>query len=569
MYIFYDTETSGLERDFAQVLQIALVVTDDDLNIVSSKKIECRLSPWVVPGAGALLTTHFTKDDLTNRDHSGYEMMQEIDQWIRAQGSPMIFGGFNTLGYDEDVFAKNLLSNMLDPALTQTAGNTRFDVLNAVQAVAAYMPGALKLDVLSEKGNTVMKLSVVAEQNGVDLSKEAAHDALNDIRATVGVARVVKTVAPKIWEHMHKLATKEGVDAFMAENDVFTHTAVFFGKNKPIVATSVALRGHRTQILFDVTQDPAPFLSMTPEQLKQVFEQQAKKPAKDAPPQQQFFRLVRKDQQPVMMPLDMSAAVLPAQFDEKIAAERAAAIKANKQFQENVRLAAQMFKDDKDAKAEQKRAAKAQAPAAPEGDAPAAKPKRKASKSASAPQATTPPPPKTPEVPEERMQEIFRSIGEWQKEFRTAPSWKDRVALADGFAARFAAEIAEYPPVGRMATYATRIIFENAPEALGPQRQLDMKREIAATVLDPDPEARWTTVGKALKEIADIEKDRAEKKKNKWDDVPAERLEELKRYYASIEKEYAPYLPAKANDNAPAAPAAAPAKPKKSGIKPR
>lgn len=551
MYIFYDTETSGLERDFAQVLQVALVVTDDDLNIISSKKIECRLSPWVVPGPGALLTTKFTAEDLHNRENSGFQMMQDIDRWVRAQGWPLIFAGYNTLGYDEDVLAKNLLVNMLDPGLTQAAAadgrrNTRFDVMNAVQAMQAYMPGALKLDVLSEKGNAVTKLSVVAEQNGVALNKDEAHDALNDIRATVGVAKVIKNAAPDIWAQMHKLATQEGVDAFMADNKVFTHTAVYFGKNKPMVATSVAMRGHRTEILFDLSLDPAPYLSMTAEQLKTAIEQQSKKPAKDAPPPVAPFRFVRKDQQPVMMPLDMSEPVLPPQFDEKTALARAEAIKANAQFQENMKLAAQMVREEKALAAAAPKVPKA--PKAPK-QAGTKRKSAQASVPAAAPETSAPPPappvqqPPKVEIPEERMKEILSIVAPWKQEFRDATSWAEKAAVAEAFAARFAPEIAEYPGLARLGNYATRIVFEQSPEALTPQKQLDMKRDIAAMVLSPDPEARWMTVAKAYAEIDTIEKDRAEGKKNKWDDIPAERLAELKRFYASIEKEYAPYLP--------------------------
>jgi oligoribonuclease (3'-5' exoribonuclease) len=40
VFVFYDTETTGLDRDFTQILQIALVFTDDDLNILSISGID-------------------------------------------------------------------------------------------------------------------------------------------------------------------------------------------------------------------------------------------------------------------------------------------------------------------------------------------------------------------------------------------------------------------------------------------------------------------------------------------------------------------------------------------------
>ena len=232
MYIFYDTETSGLGKDFTQILQIALVFTDDNLNILASKKVDCRRSPWVVPSPGALLTTGFTPDDLKNSKNSNFEMMQEINQWVHSQYWPVIFAGYNSIEYDEPVLAQNFHMNLLDPGLTTAASpangqkNSCFDVMTAVQAVQAYSPGALKLDILNEAidPQPSVKLSLVAQQNGVLLSKEDAHDAMNDIKATVGVAKVVKKVAPQIWDHLHTLTTREGVEDFMAKNNVFTNT---------------------------------------------------------------------------------------------------------------------------------------------------------------------------------------------------------------------------------------------------------------------------------------------------------------------------------------------------------
>src|SRR3989304_1097145 len=120
MFVFYDTETTGLDKDFTQILQIALAFTDDDLNILSSKKLECRTSPWVVPSPGALLTTRFAPDDLKNNKYSNYEMMQEVKAWICEQHWPLTFVGYNSIGYDEPVLAQNLYQNLLDQGLTSS-----------------------------------------------------------------------------------------------------------------------------------------------------------------------------------------------------------------------------------------------------------------------------------------------------------------------------------------------------------------------------------------------------------------------------------------------------------------
>ena len=56
-YIFYDTETTGLETAFAQILQFAAIKTDENLNELERFDIRCRLQPHIVPSPGAMLVT--------------------------------------------------------------------------------------------------------------------------------------------------------------------------------------------------------------------------------------------------------------------------------------------------------------------------------------------------------------------------------------------------------------------------------------------------------------------------------------------------------------------------------
>lgn len=48
-FIFYDTETTGADRCFDQILQFAAVLTDDGLNVVDSFEIRSRLLPHIAP----------------------------------------------------------------------------------------------------------------------------------------------------------------------------------------------------------------------------------------------------------------------------------------------------------------------------------------------------------------------------------------------------------------------------------------------------------------------------------------------------------------------------------------
>lgn len=505
MFIFYDTETSGLDKDFSQILQIALVFTDDNLNILSSKKIECRRSPWVIPSPGALLTTGFTPEDLKKSKNSHYEMMQEVDEWIRSQYMPVIFSGYNTLGYDEPVLAQNLHQNLLDPNLTTLRSpatgetNGRSDIMVLVKAVAMYMPEALKLDTLNDYGSASLSLLNVAKQNGVPLGDHDAHDAMNDIRATIGVAKVIRKAAPQIWDQMTALATPAGVDDFMSKNKVFTHSFMAYGKVRSAVVTNIATRdGDTTEILFDLSADPAKYMKMSVEELADCMSPQN---AKRHP-----FRYTPKDGQPVMMPMDMSDRVIPAGFDDKLAEKRADMLKSDPDFAKRISAAAAKVRDA------------------------AAKPVQ-------------------PHVPETlmnvEMSDATRvKVDQWLREFNNTTDWKDAAKLVIDFPQRFEEELKTEPHIRRFAKFAGRIVFEADPDALSVEKQELMRRHIASRVLNADMSAPYMTIAKARKELEQIEQERGAGRA-KWKDVTDTQIRSLKLYYTSIEKEYAPYMPNK------------------------
>jgi exodeoxyribonuclease-1 len=51
-FVFYDTETTGTNPAFDQILQFGAIRTDDDLNELERFEIRCRLLPHVVPSEG-------------------------------------------------------------------------------------------------------------------------------------------------------------------------------------------------------------------------------------------------------------------------------------------------------------------------------------------------------------------------------------------------------------------------------------------------------------------------------------------------------------------------------------
>ena len=99
-YVFYDTETTGLETAFDQILQFAAIKTDDDLNELGRFDIRCRLMPHIVPSPGALRVTGVTPEMLTNPNlPSHYEATRQIRAKLK-EWSPAVFIGYNSIAFD-------------------------------------------------------------------------------------------------------------------------------------------------------------------------------------------------------------------------------------------------------------------------------------------------------------------------------------------------------------------------------------------------------------------------------------------------------------------------------------
>ena len=65
-FVFYDTETTGSDTFYDQILQFAAIRTDDELNEVERFEIRCRIQPHILPAPGALIVTGVTLDQLSD-----------------------------------------------------------------------------------------------------------------------------------------------------------------------------------------------------------------------------------------------------------------------------------------------------------------------------------------------------------------------------------------------------------------------------------------------------------------------------------------------------------------------
>ncbi len=141
-FVFYDTETSDLNKMFGQIFQFAAVLTDKNFCIIEGFEIRSRRMPHTVPSPGALLVTGVGPLALDQAEFSYYEFSMGKRNKLLSW-SPAVVCGYNTLNFDERYLRSLFYQNLYPPYLTQTNGNSRLDILPLVRAAENVHPSLL------------------------------------------------------------------------------------------------------------------------------------------------------------------------------------------------------------------------------------------------------------------------------------------------------------------------------------------------------------------------------------------------------------------------------------------
>lgn len=261
-FIVYDTETTGLEPAFDQILQFAAVVADDDFKIIDRINLRCRLQPHVLPSPGAMLVTGVGPRAIMDAPLSCYNMIAEIRAFME-KWSPAVMMGFNSIGYDENMIRQAFYQHLHPVYLTNTNGNTRMDVLVLAHAVAQWRPEAITVP-LNDKGRPTFRLGLLMQANGLPMGD--AHDALADTQATLDLAAFLRDRAPDVWQDIYSARSKTLVTERLGREKVFLVTDRAFKKST--IAAGVICRSPdnpAAHAVFDLDYDPALYLDVDAE----------------------------------------------------------------------------------------------------------------------------------------------------------------------------------------------------------------------------------------------------------------------------------------------------------------
>ncbi len=189
-FYWYDIEATGTNQKWDRIVQFAGIRTDLDLNPIGEALcFFVRLPDDVLPNPDASLVTGITPSKLAAEGISEFDALQNILQEFNAPGTCTL--GYNSLRFDDEFMRYALYRHLQDPyAREYRNGNTRWDLVDLVRAAGALRPEGIHWPT-DENGQTVYRLEELTKANGIDHGQ--AHDAMSDVHATIGMARLLKS----------------------------------------------------------------------------------------------------------------------------------------------------------------------------------------------------------------------------------------------------------------------------------------------------------------------------------------------------------------------------------------
>ncbi len=271
-FLWHDYETFGLNTRRDRPAQFAGIRTDAELNEIGEPlMIYCQPARDYLPDPSSCLITGITPQLCLERGLPEHEFASRIEAVLAETGT--IGVGYNTIRFDDEVTRHLFWRNLIDPYAREWQNSCgRWDLLDVVRMAYALRPEGIEWPMKPDERRPgeagalrpSFKLEDLARANG--LMHETAHDALSDVRATIALARVIRTAQPKLFDFclgLHKkdrVAAELGLPTSPQTAQPFLHVSGMFPPERGCLAVMWPLAMHpanKNELLaWDLAQDP-------------------------------------------------------------------------------------------------------------------------------------------------------------------------------------------------------------------------------------------------------------------------------------------------------------------------
>ncbi len=264
-FFWHDYETFGVNPRWDRPCQFAGLRTDDSLNVIGDPvNILCQPPEDYLPEPEACLITGITPQSANNDGIPEPEFARAVHSELAAAGTCGV--GYNSIRFDDEVSRHLFYRNFYDPYGREWQnGCSRWDIIDLIRACYALRPEGINWPTRDD-GPPSFKLEHLSQANNLDHAN--AHDALSDVNATLGMARLVKATQPKLWEFALQLRDKHFVRSQVdyVRMQPFVHVSGMFPASRGHLALVVPIAVHPERsnefIVYDLSTDPSALLSL-------------------------------------------------------------------------------------------------------------------------------------------------------------------------------------------------------------------------------------------------------------------------------------------------------------------
>jgi exodeoxyribonuclease I len=266
-FYFYDLETSGFSGRNDRIMQFAGQRTDMDLNPLGKPdNILIKLTPDILPQPEAVLVHGITPQKTLAEGIIEVEFCRYLTSQVSVPDTVLV--GYNNIRFDNDFIRFTLWRNFHDAyEWSWKNGCGTWDLLDVVRMTRALRPEGIKWP-FAPDGKPSNKLEYLTTVNGLDHAD--AHDALSDVRACLGLARLLKQKQPKLFEYLLKHRDKKTVAPLISAAKPLVYTSGRYPSefNKTTVAVAIAQKDNKSgALMYDLRIDPDEFKNLSPADL--------------------------------------------------------------------------------------------------------------------------------------------------------------------------------------------------------------------------------------------------------------------------------------------------------------
>ncbi|WP_049622385.1 exodeoxyribonuclease I [Frateuria defendens] len=305
-FFWHDYETSGADPRRDRPLQFAGLRTTMELEIVGEPVMFYGKPPRdALPHPEACLITGIAPQQAEREGVGEAAFAARVHEQLAQPGTCGV--GYNSLRFDDEFTRHLLYRNFYEPyAREWEHGNSRWDLIDLVRMCQALRPEGIVWP-QREDGTPSFKLEHLAAAN--HLQQERAHDALSDVHALIGLARLIRARQPRLWDWFFDLRRKQRVFGLLDVGGMtpLVHVSSRYPASRHCLAVIAPLAMHPSRpgevIVYDLGTDPAELLALEEDDIAdRVFTTRADLPegVERIP-----LRTVRANRAPALAPLSV------------------------------------------------------------------------------------------------------------------------------------------------------------------------------------------------------------------------------------------------------------------------